>query len=560
MKKKITLVIWGWLIATIPLSAQTIYDGATLTKKDLNGTARFVSMGGAMGALGGDLSTMGTNPAGTAIFRTSDASLSFGFSSFDTESDYSGYKRSSSKLKGSFDNAGFVISSKVGNATALRYVNFGINYKRAKSFYKNMRMHGNLGDYTQTDYMAAQAYGLTNWSGNIYTNSEIGWLSALGYDGYLITDLIAYSEGSSVPSNYEPYTVNGAQVRNLNGDLMYITPGDYGGMYLGGTGTFHSQERGGIDQFDFNLSFNIKDRAYVGLSIGTYLVDYRKYTFYDEDYGNGQGYDLQSWNRIDGSGFDIKIGAIVRPFEYSPLRIGFAIHTPTFYNLDYKTNARLEADVLNELDVTNESGVESGQIGNYDIDTYDILKGDMVRHFRFHTPWTYNLSVGYTVGKSLALGAEYEYQNYSTMKFKDREGYSDTFDFENSTTSMLKGVSTLRVGAELKLTQRFALRAGYNFISTAFKDNAYKDLAYNSIQTDTDFANAKSMNNCTAGIGFRGSLFYVDLAYKFSTYKEHFYPFVNAYQDGNQWIVGSPETTHVRNNRSQLLLTLGVHL
>ncbi|MCD8309803.1 MAG: TonB-dependent receptor [Prevotellaceae bacterium] len=559
MKKQMILAAWGLLTAIVPAGAQTVYDAANLTGKDLNGTARFVGMGGAMGALGGDISTIATNPAGIGIYRSNDASISFGFSGYGTESDYVGTTMSSDKRKGQFDNAGFVLSYKVGNATPLRYFNFGFNYKRVKSFYKNMSMGGNLGDYTQTDYMAAQAEGLTKWNGNIYNNAEIGWLSALGYDGYLITDLIAVPDGTDVPSGYEPYTVNGTQATNLNGDLMYTTPGEYGGMYWGGTGTFRSQERGGIDEYDFNLSFNIKDRFYFGMTVGAYQVTYKKYTYYDEDYGNGEGYTLQGWNRIDGNGVDVKLGAIIRPFEYSPLRIGLAVHSPIFYHLDYKTSAYLASDVLNDLEVTNEAGVPSGEIGRYDIDTYDILKGDMVRSFQLRTPWTYNLSLGYTIGKNLALGAEYEYQNYAKMKFMDDEGYSDTFRYENSTTDMLKGVSTLRLGAEYKPTPQIAFRAGYNRTSAKFHNDAYKDLPYNSIQTDTDFANVKGLNNYTLGIGFRGQVFYADVAYKYTTYKEDFYPFIDVYQEGNAWIVDSPQVTHVKNDRHQLLLTVGVH-
>lgn len=80
-----------------------------------------------------------------------------------------------------------------------------------------------------------------------------------------------------------------------------------------------------------------------------------------------------------------------------------------------------------------------------------------------------------------------------------------------------------------------------------------------SIQTDTDFANSKSMSNYTLGIGYRGSMFYADLAYKFSTYKEDFYPFVNGYanEDGGVTI-GSPEATKVTNTRSQVLFTVGM--
>lgn len=553
----------GLLIAA-PMSAQTVYDAAKITNKDLNGTARFVGMGGAMGALGGDISTIGTNPAGIGVYRSNDAMVSFGFSSYGTESNYVGNKMNSDKMRGSFDNAGFVLSSKIGNATALRYVNFGFNYHKAKSFYKNMSMGGNLGDYTQTDYMAAQAGGIKDWSGDIYTDPEVGWLSALGYDGYLITDLIAHNGQGDVPSGYVPYMVGGKQVKNLNGDLVYITPGEYGGMFWGGNGSFRSEERGGIDQYDFNISFNINDRVYLGVTVGAYAIDYSKYTFYDENYldkaGNatGQGYNLQSWNKIHGSGFDVKFGAIIRPFEYSPLKIGLAIHTPTYYNLDYKTNARLESDVLNDLDIANESEVGSGVIGQYNVDTYDILKGDMVRQFQLQTPWTYNVSLGYTIGKDLALGAEYEYQDYSSIKFKDQEGYSDTFGYENSTTSMLKGVSTIRLGAEYKVIPQFALRAGYSYTSAIFNSDAYKDLPYNSIQTDTDFANTKALSNYTLGIGYRGSMFYADLAYKYSSYKEDFHPFINAYMDGEQLVIGSPEATKVKNTRSQVLLTLGL--
>ena len=562
MKKIITLAALGLLIAA-PMSAQTVYDAAKITNKDLNGTARFVGMGGAMGALGGDISTIGTNPAGIGVYRSNDAMVSFGFSSYGTESNYVGNKMNSDKMRASFDTAGFVLSSKIGNATAFRYVNFGFNYHKAKSFYKNMSMGGNLGDYTQTDYMAAQAGGIKDWSGDIYTDPEVGWLSALGYDGYLITDLIAHNGQGDVPSGYVPYMVGGKQVKNLNGDLVYITPGEYGGMFWGGNGSFRSEERGGIDQYDFNISFNINDRVYLGVTVGAYAIDYSKYTFYDENYldkaGNatGQGYNLQSWNKIHGSGFDVKFGAIIRPFKYSPLKIGLAIHTPTYYNLDYKTNARLESDVLNDLDIANESEVGSGVIGQYNVDTYDILKGDMVRQFQLQTPWTYNVSLGYTIGKDLALGAEYEYQDYSSIKFKDQEGYSDTFGYENSTTSMLKGVSTIRLGAEYKVIPQFALRAGYNYTSAIFNSDAYKDLPYNSIQTDTDFANTKALSNYTLGIGYRGSMFYADWAYKYSSYKEDFHPFINAYMDGEQLVIGSPEAK-VKNTRSQVLLTLGL--
>lgn len=547
MKKILTLATLGLLMGAVPVGAQTVYDAAKITNKDLNGTARFVGMGGAMGALGGDISTIGTNPAGIGIYRGNDAMVSFGLSSYGSESNYAGNAMNSDKLKGSFDNAGFVFSTKIGNTTALRYVNFAFNYKRAKSFYKNMAMNGNLGGYSQTYQMAEQAAGITSWGDNPYDDNNIGWLSVMGYDSWLISNL-------TTDVTDAPYKdADGNHITNANGDPLYETQGSFYGMYDNGNAAFRSEERGGIDQYDFNVSFNINDRVYLGFTLGVYAIDYRKYTVYDEDYTGtfaGEGYTLSSASNIHGTGFDFKFGAIFRPFEYSPLRIGLALHTPTFYSLDYRTSASVLSDVYSEL---------SGNIEQHDIYTSDMINGDMIRQFRLRTPWTYNVSLGYTIGSSWALGAEYEYQDYSSVKFKNPDdGFDDMFRYENSTTPMMKGVHTVRVGAEYKVIPQFALRAGYNYTTALFNNDAYKDLPYNSIQTDTDFANTQSLSNYTIGIGYRGSMFYADLAYKFSSYKEDFYPFVNYEPNGNYLDITAPEATKVKNTRSQVLLTVGL--
>ena len=269
------------------------------------------------------------------------------------------------------------------------------------------------------------------------------------------------------------------------------------------------------------------------MTIGAYDVNYKKYSSYDENYGE-TGYLLESWNKIGGSGFDFKLGAIVRPIESSPLRFGVSVHSPTFYKLTLTTSSRMVSDVFLGDKLTRTT-----------IDTYDLV-GDMNREYSFRTPWTYNFSLGYTVGSSLAIGAEYEYENYSTMRFNYPEG--DAMTWENDQTSMLKGVSTVRVGAEYKVIPQFAFRLGYNYSTSAFKEDAFKNLPYNSISTDTDFANAQALSNYTIGIGYRGSLLYADLAYKYSTYKEKFYAFEDIYLN----------KTDVTNTRSQVLFTIGM--
>lgn len=541
--KKMFLAVIGLCLTLVPVTAQTVYDAAKIADKDLNGTARFVGMGGAMSALGGDISTISTNPAGIGIYRSHDVMTSFSLSSFGTDANYMGNNLSTSKMKGSYDNLGFVLSTKIGNKTTLRYVNFGFNYHKSNSFYGNMEMGGDLGNQSQSYYMAQQAAGIESWGNSPYTDVNIGWLSVLGYDGWLITDITTDKTGT-------PYLdEDGNQINDVNGNPLYRTPGVYYGLYDNGNASYRSEQRGGIEQYDFNISFNIKDRVYLGLTLGAYSVDYNKYTTYGESYENGEYYSLTNNNQIVGAGFDVKVGAIIRPFEYSPLRVGLAVHTPTFYSLDYKTRAYVESSLYDPVTGKNEAA---------SVATENIVDGDMIREFRLQTPWLYNVSLGYTIGNSWALGAEYEYQDYSSMEFRDPQGFSDSFEFENSTTAMLKGVHTFRAGLEYKVIPQFAIRAGYNYRSALFNKDAFKDLPINSIQTDTDFSNTQALNNYTVGIGYRGSMFYADLAYKFTSCKSDFYPFVNMNQTDNVLEITSPEATKVTDSRSQVLLTLGV--
>lgn len=549
MKKIIAMAIASCFVAGA--GAQSLYDGARLTDKDLNGTARFVGMGGAMGALGGDISTIGTNPAGIGIFRSNDVMTSFSFSAYGTESKYIDKTFNYNKNHWSFDNIGFVISSKIGNETALRYLNFGFNYKRSKSFYKNMSMQGMMGYYgdqavSQVRQMAQQATDVVSANGNVdfgsknvYTNSNVGWLGALAYQGFL-TNERKDSEGLNL---YEPVVPNNAFA------------------------DFISNERGGIDQYDFNIAFNVSERAYFGVTIGAYNVDYKKYSNYDESYNpvpgfEPEGYGLGTWSGIKGSGVDFKFGTIIRPFDSSPFRIGLAIHTPIFYSLTYRTSAILNSDVYvrgvgNNME---ERATEASQYPTSNFRLVDIYANndrEMKQDFNLRTPWRYNASLGYTIGSSFALGAEYEYEDYSTMKFKYPEG--DEMSYENGTVKdYLKGVHTIRVGMEYKVIPEFAFRLGYNYITSAIDKEAIKWIPTNSIMTDTDFANKQSQSNYTLGIGYRAKSFYADLAYQFSTYKENFNLFYNEFKvsDGN-WDLVLPPDTKVTNTRSQVLLTLG---
>lgn len=532
MKQKIMISTLMLGMTTAMVHAQTQYDAGRFTASDLNGTARFVGMGGAMSALGGDISTIGTNPAGIGLFRRNDASVTFSLTDTEVTSDFQSVTGKDSRTRLSFDQAGVVFSNKFGNETTLRYVNFGVNYRKQRNFSKSMTMYGDLLGVSLTDQIAWMANTAPNGaydplpeadyeqiyndlSGNFYGEDwyDVSWLSVLGIQGGLI----------------------GPEGVDANGDYCYIGMPGYEAEY-------RSRETGGVNVFDFNLSANLNEQVYLGVTVGFHDVNYDRTssygevgTFMDED----TYYQLDNSFKTEGTGVDAKFGIIVRPVESSAFRFGVAVHTPTYYKLSDRHSATL-----------------SSSLGDYWGRT-DIAELD----YELLTPWKFNFSLGHTIGTSVALGAEYEYADYSSAKLR----YDDGVDMEEENSWIdedLKGVHTLRLGVEVKPVPEFSVRAGYNYTSAAYEKGAYKWLYPNSTRTDAEYENTLARNLLTVGLGYRIGQFYIDAAYQYSHQKGEFYPFdsQNSWDAGVDYPLsadGLLPATEVKTERSQFMMTLG---
>jgi hypothetical protein len=490
MGKK-TILIASALLLSIGANAQTAYNITKLSDNQLDGTARFVGMGGAMGALGGDISTMGTNPAGIGVYRSNDLMVTFGASDYSTEAKSGNLSYKNDNTRGSFDNFGFVYSNKLRDYGSLKYFNFGFNYHRSKSLYGNLSVSQSLNSTSQIEQMRGMANNIPsdyNPQHLGFDDGNVSWLAVDAYNTYLIDRNSSNSFSASMP-------VDANSHYNL-------------------TNNFRSRERGGVDAYDINGSINLLDKIYLGATLGLYDVDYSKYTAYDESFSNSDySYNIQSWNKLHGSGVDLKLGAIIRPIQESSFRIGLAVHTPIFYDLTLTTSTRAESNFAN----ANETVYKDSQ---------EDLGGDTNYDFQMRTPWKFNGSLGYVVGGNLALGAEYEYQDYSSSKLYYSNGDDMTYQ-NNAISGTLKGVNTFKIGAEYKVIPEFALRAGYNFTSAAYDPSAFKDLDYTSINTDTDFSNDHHINSLSFGFGYRGHNFYADFAYLYTHYNSDFHPFTD---------------------------------
>ena len=555
--KRIMSAAWVALLSGGMAIAQTQYDAARIMDADPNGTARFVGMGGAMSALGGDMSTMGTNPAGIGLYRSNDFSGTISLNNTQVKSDFAGVTGKTDRSRMSFDQLGVVFSNKIGNETSVRYVNVGINFHKQRNFSRKMAMYGNLMGMSLTDQIANMTnhdpsgnynplplgdyYKIYNeLGGNYYGEawSDVSWLGVLGIQGGLIGPQI----GSEPAEGDEPL-VDGAgnPITDDYGNPLY----EYK-HYIGMPGyetEYRSRETGGVNQVDINLSTNVDDRIYLGFTLGFHDVNYKRSSAYSE-WGefDGQPTDFTLSNDFitEGTGVDAKLGVIFRPFEESAFRMGLAIHTPTLYTLSDRHWASL-----------------SSSLDNYHGET-DVAQFN----YQLLTPWKFNLSLGHTFGTSVALGAEYEYTDYSSAELR----YEDGFEMEAESDWMdedLKGVHTVRVGAEVKLVPEFSLRAGYNYTSAAFNKSAYKWLYPNTTYTDAEYENMMGRSTYTLGMGFRTGQLYVDAAFLYMQQKSEFYPFDSqfSYEDA---MVAYPTTTDgllpatkLNNERMQLLLTVG---
>lgn len=275
------------MAVSLSAAAQDTYQSARLAGDDLNGTARYVGMGGAMEALGADLSTMGTNPAGIGMFRKSQASVSGGLQVFggNYENNTLNSYLDGKKTTGSFDQIGFVLTTKAGYDS---YLNFGFNYHKSKNFNQLLSAANSLNG-ASLNKVSFNKFVDVDTDNNFYdpSYSTVDWLN----------DQLV-----------NPYTVDG-DGKYLSSFNSYFHAKDF---------TQHQVQSGYIGDYDFNISGNIHNRIYLGLTFGIKDVNYESRSLYTETLLFENDIDemgmmyLDDSRRITGTGFNVKFGAIVR--------------------------------------------------------------------------------------------------------------------------------------------------------------------------------------------------------------------------------------------------------
>ncbi len=492
MKMHILFGLMGLVPAT--MLAQSAIDAYNLSPTELRGTARFMSMGGAFTALGGDLSTLTQNPAGIGVYRSSEIGVTLDINIQSNETCSQGYNRSSEQTKVACNNFGYV-GAVVLNNDVMPFFTWGAAYQRSASFDRvfnggvpqlSTSMSNYIASYTSGQNWAYPRDLLDDYSSsyNPYFESGADWLSILAYNGYMIN-----------PTHSGSNQYNGLWQNGTNGDAV-----------------FRTRQKGYVDEYAINFGGNIMNTVCWGIGFGVTDLDFRSDTYYDEQLidalipnasatGTVTGdaaFSIENWQHTTGTGFNFKAGLIYKPIN--EFRLGIAVHTPTYYDMTTVYDAR--------VDYSYSSGIYSDQQPNHPSQT---VVADY--NWQMKSPWRLMIGAAGVFGGRGILSVDYERTAYSDMKVQDDAGntYEDvTDDIKN----YFQASNSIRLGAEYRATPSFSLRAGFNYTTSDVKDVAADNQAqiYTS-GTNPSYVLKKDTYHVTCGLGYRYKGFYADAAY-----------------------------------------------
>lgn len=546
--KTISRIFQILMLTAIPATAaaQSSIDALTLSDTELRGTSRFMSMAGAFTALGGDLSTLTQNPAGIGVYRGSDVAITLDLSFLSNKSSNIPGGATMNNTHFDANTIGYVGTMNFGSNSVMSTFSWGVSYNRLKSFTRNYRGSGIPLQTSMSNYIALMSDGIdpenmiSKNGYDPYQDSQINWMNILAFNGAITTPTIVTDNAGKVTDIY------------YDGLFQYDVPAQDGKPAIPattGTAGFNVRERGYADEYNIAFGGNLANVVQWGLDLGITDLTHEQWTSYDEALqganirAGNEYYDvieegdcdwqIDNWKKTTGTGFNLKFGLILKPVQ--ELRIGVAVHTPTWYSMTTSYNANLTYGGSNR--VQRDRGTNTA--------VYD---------WNLRTPWKLMFGLAGVIGGRGIISADYEYSAYDKMHTSD--SYGDFDDYNDDIATYFRATHTLRLGAEFRVTPQFSLRLGYSYASSNVKsDAADNNLEIYTSGTNLGYTFNQSSNYVTAGLGYRTGGFYVDLAYvnrqRTSTY-HCFTPF----QDYDGLWTLAPQAK-IKENANQLALTVG---
>jgi hypothetical protein len=475
-------------------------DAYRFSRANPSGSARIIGIGGTQWSLGGDVSNIAGNPAGLGFFRSSEASLSLGYSDWKVDTRYLGQNKTYNTSNFSLPNASYVMASPKGDLEtgAFKGGAFGISFQRIANFNTEYGYYSDLeGQSSIIDFYLQDAFGIPE------SQIENYGLTGLAYQTYQINPVAFDEEGNPIsnPDTYDSFVL-GFPFQDEN-----IT------------------QEGSASQMTFSYGANFNHKVFVGGGVGIRSLSFSSFKTYNEEF-NDQPLASSSLREnlyINGIGVNLNLGLIYKPIDY--LNLGFVFQTPTWYSLNEEYEAGMTAIYNNyyyeEEDIT--------------LGRQDAVSDLVISNYGLNTPLKIGGGATFFLGKNGFISADVDWVDYSAGRIN-----SNDFD-EGPDNQVIKSIyaSTInyRIGGEARL-DAWRLRAGYAYFGDPYADSPGID---------------QSTQQFSGGIGVKLQSISIDLA----LFNQKYSGLYRSYQvlDENNNNYGP--VTEMENNITSGVLTVG---
>ncbi|WP_199270253.1 OmpP1/FadL family transporter [Algibacter sp. L3A6] len=464
--KKLSLLFIG-VFSMSNIYAQDISDALRYSQDEIQGSARFRALSGAFGALGGDLSAVSINPAGSAVFSQSHASFSLVSADKNNTTNYFGNIEKTNDSKFDLNQGGAAFVFKSNNNSPWRKFTLAIAYDRTN-------------DHNNSWYSAGIN---TNDDGN-FSNSIASYFYDYA-DGRRLDQISAFPNESIREAyseigraygfanqqaflGFESFILEADDISN-DANTTYtanVNSGNFEHRYT-------NVETGYNGKISFNFATQYQDNVYLGINLNSHFIDYQRSTSLLEDNNNGGLIDFIDFDNAlstTGNGFSFQIGGIFKLSQ--EFRLGLTYDSPTWYTIEEETSQFLD----------------TSELVNQNIDALDPQIVNIYPEYKLQTPGKFTGSLAYIFGQQGLISFDYSNKNYANTTFKPEADYTG---LNADITNVLTSASTYRFGGEYKVKQ-LSFRGGYRFEESPYTDGVtVGDLNGFSLGLGYNFGNTK---------------------------------------------------------------------
>lgn len=450
-------------------------DMAQLSQTHVFGTSRVMGMGGAFVSLGADLTSMSLNPAGMGMYRRTEVSMTPMISVNTAQTPGTQSWMGDNRTRFALANIGAAFNVYESSSRSLTSMTLGVGLNRIADF--NQRYSFSTSDFYNSSLGPVPSIAdifkqqLNDFGLNPYADGKPNgpidinnfnprlWPAILGYEGYMVGN---YGTAAKPDWGVERIGGEASIGRNMN--------------VLGS---------GSINEFDISLGANFNNIVYVGATLGIQSVYQKIGVTYGENYSyvggvamNDQGQpmteqltnmSLYQASTLSGSGVNFKLGVIVRPV--AGLRLGVALHTPTYYSLARKYYVSLDSEIRN-----NQSGDFATGGG------YATAYNERENSWDFVSPTRLMFGASYTFGNFAIVSVDYQRDWYNGIRVKNTpDGSYVPESYKAEFKNNFQATNTLRAGIEVRPLPILALRLGGGYTDSMLKD---RDVYVNSAAWD----------------------------------------------------------------------------